>query len=64
MSGGMLGMLTDTIAVQAEVGCDFDTAMQIVQAAYDYDLETAAPADNVIHVDFVNKRRVMDHGLA
>jgi hypothetical protein len=62
MSGGMLGNLTEAAAVQESVGCDFGTALAIVKAANEYDLEAAAPADNVVYgVDFAAGRRI-DHG--
>jgi hypothetical protein len=61
MSGGMLDHLTEAVAVQEFVGCDFGTAMAMVRAANDCDLEAAAPADNVIRVDFSARCRV-DHG--
>ena len=61
MSGGMFDHLTQAAQVQAEVGCDFGTALEILRAANEYDLEAAAPADNVIRVDFAARRRI-DHG--
>jgi len=61
MSGGMFDHLTEAVAVQEFVGCDFETAQAIVKAANEYELEMAAPADNVIRVDFATRRRI-DHG--
>jgi hypothetical protein len=61
MIGGMLGHLTEALQVQEFVGCDFGMALEIVKASYEYDLEAAAPADNVIAVDFAARRRI-DHG--
>lgn len=60
MIGGMFGHLTEAAAVQELVGCDFGTALDIVKAANERDLEAAAPADNVIAVDFAARRRI-DH---
>lgn len=63
MTDGILGNLMQAVQVQAEVGCDFGTALEIVKAANEYDLESAAPADNVIYgVDFAARR--IDNGLA
>jgi len=61
VSGGILQNLTDALQVQEFVGCDFGMALDIVKAANEYDLESAAPADNVIAVDFAARRRI-DHG--
>ncbi len=61
MTRGIFQMLTDTVQVQADVGCDFETAQAIVKAAYEYEMAANAPADNmVIAVDFQAKRRI-DH---
>jgi len=61
MSGGLLDHLTEAVAVQEFVGCDFGMAQAIVKAANEYDLKMAAPVDNVIAVDFAARRRI-DHG--
>ena len=45
--GIMLGHLSDAVAMQEFVGCDFDTALAIVKAAYEYDPETAAPDEPI-----------------
>jgi len=63
MTYGLLGSLTQAAQVQEFVGCDFGMALEIVKAANAYDIEAAAPADNVIYgVDFAARRRV-GHGL-
>jgi hypothetical protein len=58
---GMFGHLSEAVAVQEFVGCNFEMALAIVRAAHE---PPAAPADNVIHVDFVTKRRIDDGQLA
>jgi hypothetical protein len=57
MSGGMFHYLTEAGRVQEFVGCDFDMALEIVKAAYDYDVAQET-LDNVIRVDFQAKRRL------
>jgi hypothetical protein len=50
MSGGILQYLTEAQDVKGFVGCDFDTALEIVYAAHEYNtaLNAAIEESNVI----------------